>query len=383
MARADCIGQNGRGSGYIFVMPCRERSLLLFCLLACVFVGVPIRADPGDVESSHDYPGWPRMPGYLITDYDEDNPGAFTFPVARPLPIDANHVEAVPVNGHRYVIRYEWGPAGHAPSLLAAQRYYEKLAVAAGFAVEKSGAVGDVTETFHQAKAGRQVWVYLDPSITANVLTIVESRVAVAPSPTTTASPPVTAPALQSAGVPPAAAPFPVGVDPLGTALMKNGRVVLPLSFLPGKPDLDADSQPVIDRVVAILKLHPDLMLTIEGHTDQTGDAQANLLLSKERARTVRGLLIASHVNRKRLFAVGLGGSQPLADESTPEGREKNRRIELVVRKTDKDSPQKDSLGNDSDSFHSPAPDGVNYYPSGGAIPPAPSPAPPGSDSSR
>jgi hypothetical protein len=167
---------------------------------------------------------------------------------------------------------------------------------------------------------------------------------------------------------------------------MNDGRAVLPVTFLPGKPDLDTDSQPVIDRVVAILKLHPDLLLSIEGHTDLTGDAEFNQELSLQRARAVRALLIAGHIGHRRLVAVGLGGTQPLADESTAEGREKDRRIELVVRKATAqtespqtnspenapkqlafpqvDAPLTESTGTDSYSFHPAAPDGVNYYPS-------------------
>ena len=116
-----------------------------------------------DVESSpHDYADFPRPPGFLITDYDEDNPADYDFPVARPLPIDADHVETVQVMGHRYVMRYEVGPAGHAPTLFQTQQYYEKLASDGGFTVEKNGAVGGVTETFYRATATHEIWVYLE-----------------------------------------------------------------------------------------------------------------------------------------------------------------------------------------------------------------------------
>ncbi len=100
----------------------------------------PVRliADPGDVESSRDYPGFPRLSGMVITDYDEDSPSAFDFPVARPLPTDASHIEAVHVKGHRFAIRYEPGPGASSHSLLQTQQYYEKLAAAIGFTMEKN-----------------------------------------------------------------------------------------------------------------------------------------------------------------------------------------------------------------------------------------------------
>jgi len=275
-----------------------------------------LAADPGDVESSRDYPGFPRLPGLVITDYEEDNPSSFDFPVARPLPTDADHVEALHVKGHRFVIRYEPGPGATAHSLLQTQQYYEKLAVDVGFTVEKTGAVGDVTETFHQKKPGREVWVYLEPSMSVNVLTIVESTGVIMPP----------APAVATPSPAPAE-------DPLYTSLIKDGHVALSLIFLPGKPDISTDSPPLLERVVKILQLHPDLRLTIEGHTDNTDDPQGDQLLSAQRARAVRAMLIADGVDKNRLVAVGLGGTQPVADGTTAEGRAQNRRIELVVRK--------------------------------------------------
>jgi outer membrane protein OmpA-like peptidoglycan-associated protein len=311
-----------------------------------------LRADPGDVETSRDYPGFPRLPGFIITDYDEDSPAGFDFPVARPLPIDADHVETLHVKGHRYVIRYEFS-AGQALGLYQTQRYYEKLAAAAGFAIEKNGAVGDVTETFYRAGAGHDTWVYLEPAVTVNVLTIVESTGVASPQPLPLAT-------ATTAPTPVAPAPAPP-VDPTGDSLYASlnadGRVVLPFIFQPGKDALDASSQPLIDRIAAMMNNHPDLLLRIEGHTDNVGDPDDNMRLSAQRALAVQAMLIEARIDKQRLDAVGVGGLQPLADNDTAEGREKNRRIELVVWKK-------------YPAFHEPAPNGQNYYPDT-----APSPA--------
>ncbi|MCE0522512.1 MAG: OmpA family protein [Methylacidiphilales bacterium] len=335
--------------GYIFAMQvCRGR-VLPQVLWTLAFATALLRADPGDVENSRDYAGFPRPQGFVITDYDEDNPAESDFPVARPLPIDSNHVEMVHVQGHRFVIRYELASGSRPLSLFQTQRYYEKLAAEAGFAVEKSGAVGDVTETFRRTTASREVWVYLEPAVTVNVLTVMESTVSAPPSLGAAA----TAPAVVSAP-----APQPPPVDPnddsLYASLNRQGRVVLPFVFQPGKDDLDASSQPLIDRIAAMMKRHPDLVLRIEGHTDNTGDPDDNLRLSAERAIAVQTLLIAADIDPKRLDAVGVGGLQPLADNHTAEGREKNRRIELVMWKQ-------------NPAFHATAPNGHNYYPDSGA----------------
>jgi outer membrane protein OmpA-like peptidoglycan-associated protein len=132
--------------------------------------------------------------------------------------------------------------------------------------------------------------------------------------------------------------------------------VVLPFVFQPGKNDLDAASQPLIDRVVAMMKLHPELFLRIEGHTDNSGDPDYNLRLSAQRAIAVQARLIAVRIDKSRLDAVGVGGLQPLADNTTAEGREKNRRIELILWKK-------------HPAFHTPAPNGQNYYPGAGSSP--------------
>jgi outer membrane protein OmpA-like peptidoglycan-associated protein len=281
-------------------------------LLALVLASA--RGDPNDAESSHDYPGWPRPTGFIITDYDEDNPGSFVFPVARATQVDADHMESVQVNGHRYRIRYEYDGRGRAPDLLEMQQYYEKLAGAEGFTLEKTGAVGDVNETFHLTRGGRSIWVYLEPGMTENVLTIVD------------------APAAQSmaAAATPAAPPVD---DAIAKKLEGDGRAALYLDFLPGRPDLSDAAGPVLDQVVKVLQAHPDWHLVIEGHTDSTGNVQDNEFLSAERARAVRGMLINAGIVPTRLVAIGLGGSYPIADDKSSEGRAKNRRIELVVRK--------------------------------------------------
>ncbi len=79
-----------------------------------------------------------------------------------------------------------------------------------------------------------------------------------------------------------------------------------------------------------MLTEHPDLSLTIEGHTDNVGDAQANLALSAKRADAVKAYLVGKGVGAERLTTKGLGASKPAAPNTTAEGRQQNRRVELV-----------------------------------------------------
>lgn len=80
-----------------------------------------------------------------------------------------------------------------------------------------------------------------------------------------------------------------------------------------------------------MLQQHADLRITIEGHTDNTGDDAHNQQLSEMRAAAVRAFLIEHYgIDAGRLEAAGFGESRPVASNDTPEGRQGNRRVELV-----------------------------------------------------
>ena len=80
-----------------------------------------------------------------------------------------------------------------------------------------------------------------------------------------------------------------------------------------------------------MLKDHADLSITIEGHTDNTGTAARNQTLSEQRAASVRQYLIDNFkVDAGRLKSAGFGASKPVAANDTQEGRQNNRRVELV-----------------------------------------------------
>jgi hypothetical protein len=208
MGHADCIGHNSGKSGYIFAMWFGGRLLMQVACVLALLAGW-LRADPGDAEGSRDYPNFPRVSGFLISDYDEDNPADFDFPIARPTTGDSNNVQTIHVRGHRYIIRYELAGGGRVPTLYQTQQYYEQLAAAAGFTIEKTGAVGDVSETFRKMDGTHEIWVCLEPAVTSNVLTVVESNTVVPLTPAEAtvqaATPSSAAPSSPSVVVSPAA----------------------------------------------------------------------------------------------------------------------------------------------------------------------------------
>jgi len=86
-----------------------------------------------------------------------------------------------------------------------------------------------------------------------------------------------------------------------------------------------------VARVAAILHSHPDLKIAVEGHTDSVGSDQYNQRLSERRAESVRAGLLQQGVNREAVGTAGFGESRPVATNGTAEGRQQNRRVEIVI----------------------------------------------------
>ena len=83
--------------------------------------------------------------------------------------------------------------------------------------------------------------------------------------------------------------------------------------------------------VASSIQNYPNTTVNVIGHTDNVGDAAYNLDLSQRRAQSVSSILINSGVNPARIRSVGRGEDQPIATNLTPEGRQQNRRVEVVI----------------------------------------------------
>jgi OmpA-OmpF porin, OOP family len=103
------------------------------------------------------------------------------------------------------------------------------------------------------------------------------------------------------------------------------------LLFDTGKATLQPQSQEQIGNIAAILKAYPNVKIRIGGYTDNTGDAAMNVTLSQARADSVMAQLAQLGVDAARMEAKGYGEEHPVADNTTEEGRQKNRRISLHV----------------------------------------------------
>jgi outer membrane protein OmpA-like peptidoglycan-associated protein len=103
------------------------------------------------------------------------------------------------------------------------------------------------------------------------------------------------------------------------------------LNFETNSAMLTSDSKDQLSNVAEILKAYPRVSVKIGGYTDNTGDAAANLELSRKRAEAVRNQLEEMGIDAKRISAEGYGAQHPIANNDTAEGRMQNRRIAIRV----------------------------------------------------
>ncbi|QTA82690.1 OmpA-like domain-containing protein, DUF4398 [Desulfonema limicola] len=101
--------------------------------------------------------------------------------------------------------------------------------------------------------------------------------------------------------------------------------------FASGKSELMPGAMLSIDKLVMFLKENPKRNLLIEGHTDSVGSAMSNLALSQQRAESVRMALLARGLDNSRITTRGYGENYPIADNSINAGRQKNRRVEIII----------------------------------------------------
>lgn len=153
------------------------------------------------------------------------------------------------------------------------------------------------------------------------------AKAPVAPTPAVSETP---------AAVPPAAAATPAEAvfAPASTPESMKDKVVITLNveFNTAKAIVNEKYYEDIKKIADFMTAHPETTAVIEGHTDNVGNAPYNKALSQKRAESVRQYIIDKFgIKAARLKAVGYGGERPIAGNDTPEGRQKNRRVEAVI----------------------------------------------------
>ena len=97
-----------------------------------------------------------------------------------------------------------------------------------------------------------------------------------------------------------------------------------------GEASLKSSSNADIDTIANFMHSYPERQAIVEGHTDNMGDDDFNLDLSRERAVSVRTALVSRGIDASRITTRNLGESVPVADNNTAAGRQKNRRVEVI-----------------------------------------------------
>ena len=110
-----------------------------------------------------------------------------------------------------------------------------------------------------------------------------------------------------------------------------SGKVYIfnSIQFETGKSELLPKAYPQLNELILYLKKNPYVKILISGHTDNEGDSVENMKLSYNRAKTIKAYLLSNEINEENISIEGKGDQFPIDSNSTPEGREKNRRVEI------------------------------------------------------
>lgn len=109
-----------------------------------------------------------------------------------------------------------------------------------------------------------------------------------------------------------------------------NGKAILNINFDTDKSTLQPEGQKIVDEILSLMKSNTELKIAIEGHTDNTGSAEHNKILSTDRSKTILKFLTANGIASSRLSATGFGAERPLVANDSEANMAKNRRVELV-----------------------------------------------------
>jgi OOP family OmpA-OmpF porin len=266
------------------------RILVSIVYLFLLTVGVASSQEK-DAKGCQDHPLISRMNNYYISSC-ERNFNSFDFYVKE---------GEKTLDGERTKIQYYLKEGSPQPSFLQIRRNY-------GNAVKNIGGVilfdEDRRSTFKVTKEGKEVWIALEAFNEGRNYDLVILEMA---------------PMTQE-----------VTADAMYSALNKDGFMALYINFDTGKSDIKPESMGIIGQIAALLKAHPDLKVSIEGHTDNVGTPQSNKTLSTQRAKSVMNAVVQKGIAATRLTALGWGQEKPIADNRSEEGKAKNRRVEIV-----------------------------------------------------
>lgn len=268
---------------------------IFFPLLFFTSVCIAAAQDNTDIDNSHDHPMITRMNNYLIGEF-EQNYDRVEMQVS-----DENFKD---IDGNRTYLYYYFNETSGVkhPSIFQIVKNHEN-------AIKKLGGKtvyddGGGAATFHIKKDNADVWVKLIAANSGEVyyLTVVEVN----------------------------KMDQEISANELYQTITTEGSVALHIHFETGKSTIKSESQSIIKQVVQMLMENIELNVSIEGHTDNVGNAVNNKTLSLNRAKAVVEALVAQDIPSTRLSHSGWGQEKPISTNETDEGRAQNRRVEIV-----------------------------------------------------
>ncbi|NIN71133.1 MAG: OmpA family protein [Gemmatimonadetes bacterium] len=272
-----------------------SRSGLPAAFLFSLSCAIPALAQEQDVSGSRDHPLLSRMEGFYIYNYSEFEYESEDF-------YDADDNEYT-IAGHKWVIEYSLREGLTPPGqLMVQQNYVNAVRAIGGEVLYEDGVYMKVTSE------GKETWIYLwvDDDGSDYTLTIVERS------------------AMEQEVV----------ADPAALAgdITRSGHAaVYGILFDHDSYVIEAESEPTLQAIAELLLANPSLNLYLVGHTDMTGSVDYNMELSANRAQAVVDALVERYgVSADRLTAKGVGPLCPVSTNRTEEGRQLNRRVELV-----------------------------------------------------
>ena len=272
-------------------------------LLLATALLVPVAAfaeNEPDEEGCKDHPQIPRFPGFIISSCTTNDFAANEFQVG-----DDKYEKK---EGRFWDIGYQLKEGAKQPSSLEIARNYENAVKKLGGkklfqAVDSGGGVASYKMPL--GKSERWFQIDMANSSTALSFKIVELK------------------EMDQK--------VELSASEMLDALNKDGFLALyGILFDTGKDTIKPESEPLLGEIVTLLKDNAALRLSVEGHTDNVGQAKANQALSQKRAEAVKKYLAGKGVDGKRLETKGWGDTKPVADNRTDDGKAKNRRVELV-----------------------------------------------------
>lgn len=270
------------------------KKLIFPVLLMLCFLPFINAQNPADAENCKDYPFFSRMPNFVITVCSQN---------FNKLEYYTSDENTETKEGELTVITYELPDDASlkVPSQLQILRNYENAIIKLG---GKKIWVGDQYLSYSLKKNSKDyiICVSMSNGNIAHDLSVLEIQ------------------QMQQE----------ITANDIMDALNKDGFIALNILFDTGKSTVQNESLPVIDQIYELMKSDLSLKISIEGHTDNSGDAAANKKLSDDRAKAVMNLVVAKGIDKTRISSVGWGQEKPVADNRNEDGRAKNRRVEIV-----------------------------------------------------